>query len=83
MTTSIEEWTETVARDWLTEQVTLQSHFGRDGKEQPWIAPLEARWKIGDQWWEWVSGTEPLMQMGGIALVRDGIIVYAGLTWMS
>ncbi len=37
----------------------------------------------GDSWWEWVQGTEPLMQMGGLAVVRKGTIVWATVTWIS
>lgn len=37
----------------------------------------------GDEWWEWIQGTEPLMQSGGIALVRHGKIVYARQDWIS
>jgi hypothetical protein len=44
---------------------------------------LSARAMPGDEWWEWVSGTEPLMQSGGLALVRSGQIVYAEQHWIS
>ena len=37
----------------------------------------------GDCWWEWVIGTEPLRQMGGLAVVRNGTIVWATMTWIS
>ena len=46
-------------------------------------ASLGARAMPGDEWWEWVSGTEPLMQSGGLALVRSGRIVYAEQHWIS
>ena len=46
-------------------------------------ASLGARAMPGDEWWEWVSGTEPLMQSGGLALVRAGDIVYAVQHWIS
>lgn len=46
-------------------------------------ARLIAHWTQGDEWWEWVSGTEPLMQSGGIALVRAGKIIYAEQHWIS
>jgi hypothetical protein len=42
----------------------------------------ERAW-AGDSWWEWVLGTQPLSQMGGLALVRDGKIVWATMTWIS
>jgi hypothetical protein len=37
----------------------------------------------GDSWWEWVEGTERLMQTGGLAVVRNGTIVWATMTWIS
>jgi hypothetical protein len=37
----------------------------------------------GDEWWTWLSGTEPLMQSGGLALVRAGSIVWARRDWLS
>jgi hypothetical protein len=46
-------------------------------------ASLGARVLPGDEWWEWVSGTEPLMQSGGLALVRCGRIVYAEQHWIN
>ena len=46
-------------------------------------ASLSARAIPGDEWWEWVSGTEPLMQSGGLALVRSGQIVYAEQHWIN
>jgi hypothetical protein len=44
---------------------------------------LAARALPGDCWWEWVEGTERLMQSGGIALVRNGRIIYAYQSWIS
>jgi len=46
-------------------------------------APLLALVQPGDEWWQWVQGSEPLMQTGGLALVRNGIVVWARLDWMS
>jgi hypothetical protein len=45
--------------------------------------PLEAIQQPGDEWWEWLQGSEPLMQMGGLALVRSGAVVWASMDWMS
>jgi hypothetical protein len=44
---------------------------------------LSSREIPGDEWFEWVSGTESLMQSGGLALVRSGRIVYAEQHWIS
>jgi hypothetical protein len=89
-----DDWTDLVKREMLTRRVTLDEYFAesmelvrrgrvaqsaidRNRKE------LEARAQPNDEWWEWVMGTEPLMQMGGIALVRDGAIVWARNDWIS
>jgi hypothetical protein len=44
---------------------------------------LEALAQPGDSWWEWLEGDQPLMQSGGLALVRGGRIVWAMLGWIS
>ena len=44
---------------------------------------LEALARPDDSWWEWIQGDEPLMQSGGLALVRSGQIVWAALWWIS
>ena len=44
---------------------------------------LEELARPGDSWWEWIQGDEPLMQSGGLALVRDGKIVWATQMWIS
>lgn len=46
-------------------------------------APFDALARPGDEWWTWISGTEPLMQMGGLALVRAGKIIWARQDWIS
>ncbi len=79
----------------LNRRVMLDEYFGerlewvRKGRiaqsavEQDRVR-LEARAQPGgDEWWEWVMGTEPLMQMGGLALVRGGCIVWARNDWIS
>lgn len=73
-----------------TLKLTLDEYFREKqtlGIEQSRIdclrVMLESRAIPGDQWWEWVRGTEPMMQYGGIALVRNGAIVWARETWIS
>jgi hypothetical protein len=89
-----EDWTDLVKRQMLTRRVTLDEYFA-EGMElvrrgrvaQTTIdsdrAQLEARAQPGDEWWEWVMGTEPLMQMGGLALVRVGEVAWARNDWIS
>jgi hypothetical protein len=78
----------------LTRRITLDEHFAeyldlvqRGLVDQALIdgerAQLAARAQPGDEWWEWLLGTEPLRQMGGIALVRHGKVVWAKNTWIS
>jgi hypothetical protein len=78
----------------LTRRVTLDEYVA---EREEWVckgyttrsavdcdrARLEERTQPHDQWWEWVLGTEPLMQMGGIALVRYGQVVWARNDWIS
>jgi hypothetical protein len=89
-----DDWTDLVKREMLTRRVTLDESFA-EGRElvrrgrvaQSVIdhnrAELEARAQPGDEWWEWVMGTAPLMQMGGLALVRGGEVVWARNDWIS
>lgn len=88
------DWTEFVANDMLTRKVTLDEYFADINRlveqgivprrpQERVVAQLNALAKPGDEWWEWVSGSEPLMQMGGLALVRDGKIVWAMNGWIS
>ena len=87
-------WTDLVTNATLSRRVTLDEHFAgtlelvRKGlvaqsRVDQDRARLEARMRAGDEWWEWVEGNEPLMQMGGLALVRAGTIVWASLDWIS
>jgi hypothetical protein len=89
-----EDWTDLVKREMLTRRVTLNEYFAdnmelvRKGRVAKSAIDrnredLEARAHPGDEWWEWVIGTEPLMQMGGLVLVRDGRIVWARNDWIS
>ncbi len=89
-----DDWTGLVTPDMLTRRLTLDEYFA---ERSEWTrkryvaqsavdrdqAQLEARARPGDEWWEWVLGTEPLMQMGGLALVRCGRIVWARQDWIS
>jgi hypothetical protein len=89
-----DDWTDLVKRELLTRRVTLDEYFAeymelvRRGRIAQSVvdrsrAQLEERAQVGDEWWEWVMGTEPLMQMGGLALLRDGDVVWARNDWIS
>jgi hypothetical protein len=89
-----DNWTDLVKREMLTRRVTLDEYFaewlelvrrGHVAKSSidQIRAELEVQEQPGDEWWEWVIGTEPLMQMGGIALVRAGDVVWARHHWIS
>jgi len=90
----VDDWTEFVTPEMLRCRVTLGEYFAESrelvaaGKvSQSAIdcdqSRLEALAQPGDTWWEWVLGTEPLRQMGGLALVRSQRIVWARLDWIS
>ena len=89
-----DDWTDLVKREMLTRRVTLDEYFAdsvefvRQGRMAQSVidgdrAELEGRAHPGDEWWEWIMGTEPLRQMGGLALVRDGGVVWARNDWIS
>jgi hypothetical protein len=89
-----DDWTDLVTPDNLTRRLTLDDYFAehRELVRKGYVAQstvdraraqLEARARPDDEWWEWVLGTEPLMQMGGLALVRCGRIVWARQDWIS
>ena len=89
-----DDWTDLVTNARLSRRVTLEEYFAgtlelvRKGlvaqsRVDQDRAHLEARTQTGDEWWEWVLGSAPLMQMGGLALVRAGTIVWARLDWIS
>lgn len=75
------------------EPVALDAHpAGQSPGQSPeavaaWVLgrkpPLEALTEPGDEWRAWVGGTEPLMQTGGLALVRRGRVVWARQDWIS
>jgi hypothetical protein len=89
-----DDWTDIVTTDMLKRRVTLDEYFA---ERTEWVrkgyitkaavdqdrAYLEVRAQPQDEWWEWGLGTEPLMQMGGLALVRCGNVVWARDDWIS
>lgn len=89
-----DDWTDLVKHEMLTHRLTLAEYFaesmelvGRGSMAQSAVErdrlELESRAQSGGEWWEWVMGTEPLRQMGGLALVRDGRVVWARNDWIS
>jgi hypothetical protein len=50
---------------------------------EAFVRKAEKHAQPGDSWWEWVQGTVPQMQTGGLAVVRNGKIVWATMTWIS
>jgi hypothetical protein len=87
-------WSDLVGQEMLTERVTLDqylarrmSHLRAHPDYERLLAeqrqPLEALAMDSDEWWEWISGTEPLMQQGGLALVRSSKVVWARMDWLS
>ena len=89
-----DNWGDLVKPEMLTQRVTLDEYFAesmelvRRGRVAQSVidrsrAKLEALAQPGDEWWKWVMGTEPLMQWGGLALVRHGEVVWARNTWIS
>lgn len=89
-----DDWTDIVTPEMLTRRVSLDAYFA---EKTAWVgkgyisretvdqdrAKLEARARPYDEWWEWILGTEYLMQMGGLALVRCGDVVWAREDWIS
>ncbi len=75
--------------DYLAEQWTPIARRSADPAEAIRLLvaakkpPLEALAGPGDEWWAWVAGSEPLMQSGGLALVRSGAVVWAREDWIS
>lgn len=89
-----DDWSDIVTPDMLRRRVTFDEYFADsiEGVRKGYITQeavdqdrvqLEARLQPDDEWWEWVLGTEPLRQMGGLALVRRGNIVWARNDWIS
>lgn len=89
-----DDWNDIVAPEMLTRRVTLEEYFA---ERESWVRmgqirrsaidqdrlELEARWQAGDEWREWLMGTQPLRQIGGLALVRGGRIAWARHDWFS
>ncbi len=89
-----DDWTDLVKREDCVREVTLDEHFAewreaiaRGTADQSAMDATKANYEShaqpGDQWWEWVQGNVALMQMGSIALVRGGVVVWARNTWIS
>jgi hypothetical protein len=90
----MDDWSDIVKPTMLTRCITLDEYFA---ERLAWVrsgritqaavdadrAALAAQARPGDQWWEWVLGTRPLMQMGGLALARRGRIEWARDDWIS
>jgi hypothetical protein len=89
-----DDCTEIVGLKDLTQSTSLDDYFQRDlelvrkghikrediAQRRAILEGIEAS---GGQWWEWVHGNVPQMQSGGLALVREGRIVWATMTWIS
>lgn len=89
-----DDWADIVTPNMLLRRVTLDEYFAEraEGVRKGYLSQaavdrdrvqLEARAQAQDEWWEWVLGTEPLMQMGGLAVVRCGSVVWARNDWIS
>lgn len=89
-----DDWTDIVTPGMLKRRVTLDEYFaemtaelyeGSISKTTVDLdrAQLEARAQPYDEWWEWVLGTELLRQMGGLAQVRCGNVIWARNDWIS
>jgi hypothetical protein len=91
----MEDWTGLVSRDDLKRELSPQAYAEELLSEfetvtddirrrlQEFVLKVEEHAQPGDNWWEWLQGTEPLMQRGGLAVVRNGTIVWATMTWIS
>lgn len=83
-----DDWTEFVHAGQLICKVELSEHFAESSEldnhhVDDILAMLASHALPDDEWWKWIEGTEPLRQMGGLALVRKGEIVWAWLEWIS
>src|SRR5690242_15632723 len=88
----IEELTREISLDaYADEQVAELAAANNDPEEiaearsrmEGFVQSIRHHAAAGDACWEWVSGTEPLMQSGGLAVVRNGKIVWGTMTWIS
>ncbi|HMF18410.1 MAG TPA: hypothetical protein VKE98_14465 [Gemmataceae bacterium] len=89
-----DDWTDIVKPEMLERRLSLDEYFAeaielvRKGRiSQSAIDRdreiLQERALPNDEWWEWIMGTEPLRQMGGLALVRNRKIIWARNDWIS
>jgi hypothetical protein len=92
--TDDDDWTDLVSNEMLTRRVTLDEYQAEhvvlasrglvpQSKVDSDRAMLKPLIRPGEEWWEWIMGTEPLMQMGGLALVREGRVIWARNDWIS
>jgi hypothetical protein len=91
----MDDWTELVSRKDLKRELSPQAYAEEQLSEfttdiddvrrrlQEFVLKLEEHAQPGDSWWEWIQGTEPLRQMGGLAVIRNGTIVWATMKWIS
>lgn len=87
-----DDWTDLVTPETLIRRITLDEYFA---ESDDWVrkgqiaqaaiaqdrAQLEARAARDDHWWE--RGLAPGPWVGGIALVRDGRVVWARDDWIK
>jgi hypothetical protein len=89
----LEDCSALVDESMLVGRVSLRDYLGRRDRRGDLapseavvaerVRPYEALARDGDEWWTWVMGDEPLMQQGGLALVRLGRVVWATMEWIS
>jgi len=82
-----------VTPDLLVRRTTAQEHAeGRFGEALPpdiqeivnsQVAALASRTRTADELWEWLLDGGDFSSAGGLAIVRDGQIVEAWVTWRS
>ncbi len=98
MSEDVGDWAPLLNRDDLTRELSLEQYVKEQVEESEsmdatsrqlldeFVQSITLVAQAGDSWWEWVRGPEnqvPKMQMGGLALVRNGSIVWATMTWIS
>jgi hypothetical protein len=76
------DWTDLVSRDMLTRRISLDEYQAEhvelanrglisQSKIESDRAMLEALARSGEEWWEWVMGTEPCPREGHITTAVD------------
>jgi hypothetical protein len=88
-----DDWSGIVKIDMLTCKVALTEYFAQylelerkhnlPARAEQRQTRLELMALPGDEWWEWFMGDNRLGGFGGIALVRNGDIVWASNDWVS